>query len=91
MIEETRSGILINGVALATLEMGYIRLIPQNASIIKHGEVQDNVKVREVKIPLSNLRTINAISKELNIRTSKERDWIVTEVAPYIRLEAYVT
>ncbi len=91
MIEETRSGILINGVALATLEMGYIRLIPQNASIIKHGEVQDNVKVREVKIPLSNLKTINAISRELNIRTSKERDWIVTEVAPYIRLEAYVT
>jgi len=91
IIEETRSGILINGVALATLEMGYVRLIPQNASVIKHGEVQDNVKVREVKIPLSNLRTINAISKELNIRTSKERDWIVTEVAPYIRLEAYIS
>jgi len=91
MIEETRSGILINGVALATLEMGYIRLVPQNASIIKHGEIHDNVKVREVKIPLINLKTINAISKELNIRTSKERDCIVTEVAPYIRLEAYIS
>ncbi len=90
IIEETKDGYLIDGVVMATLEHGYVRIVPERAYVISKGEVRDLISIREVKIPLTKLRSINAIGKSLRPRVSRERDWLVAEVAPKIRLEGYV-
>lgn len=91
MISETKSGFYIGGVAIATLERGYIRMIPEDSFIIENGELSEAVKIHEVKIPIVNLRTINAVSRTAKVRVLKEKEWIVAEKAPYIRLEAFIT
>ncbi|MCS7110700.1 MAG: metallopeptidase TldD-related protein [Ignisphaera sp.] len=90
MISETRNGFYIGGIAVATLERGYIRIIPDASFIIEGGELSEAVRIREVKIPLVNLKTINAISRTVRTRVSREKEWIVAEKAPYVRLEAFV-
>jgi predicted Zn-dependent protease len=91
IISETRNGFYIGGIVMASLEKGYIRIIPEDSFIIENGELSEAIKIRELKVPLTNLKTINAISKSLSVRTSREKEWIVAEKAPYIRLEAFVT
>ncbi len=91
VISETKSGFYVDGVAIATLEKGYIRMIPEDSFIIENGELSEAIKIREVKIPLVNLRTINAVSRTVRTRVSREKEWIVAEKAPYIRLEAFIT
>lgn len=90
ILRDTKKGFYINGVVVASLEEGYIRLVPEYGCIIQDGELKEAVKVREVKIPLPGLKTINAISRNTSIRVSYEKMWLVSEVAPMIRLEAYV-
>ena len=90
IIEETKRGFLVEGVAMATLEEGYIRMVPQYSFYIESGEVKEAIRIREIKIPLPMLKTINAISKTAKQRVSIEKNWVVTEVAPRIRLEGYV-
>lgn len=91
MIEETKSGYLIENVALALLEEGYVRIIPQYAYDVARGELSEAVKIREVKVPFSALKTINAVSKDVRVRVSRERDWVVSEVAPYLRLTGFIS
>ncbi|MCC6058300.1 MAG: metallopeptidase TldD-related protein, partial [Desulfurococcaceae archaeon] len=90
MLEDTKRGLYIVGIVMGTLEEGYVRLVPEYGYIIEDGELKDAVKIREIKIPFSSLKTINAISKEVKVRTSYEKYWCVSEIAPMLRLEAYI-
>ncbi|MCC6017054.1 MAG: TldD/PmbA family protein [Desulfurococcaceae archaeon] len=90
MLEDTKRGLYIVGIVMGTLEEGYVRLVPEYGYIIEDGELKEAVKIREIKIPFSSLKTINAISKEVKVRTSYEKYWCVSEIAPMLRLEAYV-
>lgn len=90
VLEDTKKGLYIVGVSMATLEEGYIRLIPEHGYIIENGELKEAVKIREVRFPLASLKTINAITRDTKVRTSYEKSWPVSEVAPMIRLEAFV-
>jgi predicted Zn-dependent protease len=91
ILEETKRGFLVEGVTMATLEEGYIRIVPQYSFVIEGGEIREAVRVREIKIPLAMLKTVSAISKNPKARASVEKSWIVTEIAPRIRLEGYVS
>ncbi|MEM2220722.1 MAG: metallopeptidase TldD-related protein [Ignisphaera sp.] len=90
MVSETREGFYIGGIAMATLERGYIRMVPDNSFIIENGEFSEAVKIREVKVPLASLKTISAISRTPRTRVSRERGWIIAEKAPYVKLEVFV-
>ncbi|MEM0027019.1 MAG: metallopeptidase TldD-related protein [Ignisphaera sp.] len=90
MVEETKRGFLIDGISIAMLEEGYIRIVPQTSFLIENGEIVESMKIREVRVPFQALKTINAISKNHKTRVSEEKDWIVSEIAPQIRLEGFV-
>lgn len=90
MVEETKRGFLIDGISIAMLEEGYIRIVPQTSFLIENGEMVESIKIREVRVPLQALKTINAISKNPRARVSEEKGWIVSEIAPQIRLEGFV-
>lgn len=90
IISETRNGFYIDGISMATLEKGYVRIVPENSFLVENGELSEAVRIREIKIPLINLRTISAISRSCRTRVSREREWIIAEKAPYIRLEAFI-
>lgn len=90
ILEDTKRGFYISGIAMATLEEGFIRIVPELGYAIDDGELREVVRIREVKIPMGGLKTISAISRDAKIRTSYERSWIISEISPMIRLEAYV-
>jgi len=90
MIEETRSGLLVKGCAMATLEGGYVRIVPMVSNVIEKGEIKDFVKLREVRVPIRALKTIDALSRDARARHGYEKQWVVTEIAPAMRLVAYV-
>ncbi len=90
MVEETKKGFFIDGVTIATLEEGYIRIVPQISFAIVNGELSESIRIREVKIPLQALKRISAIAKNQKMRVSEEKNWIVTEIAPQITLEGFV-
>ncbi len=90
IVEETRRGFMVRGCAMATLESGYVRIVPMIARVIERGEARDFVKLREVRIPLKALRSIDALSRDAKARHGYEKQWIVTEIAPSMRLIAYV-
>ncbi len=91
IIEETREGFFIDGTVMATLERGYVRIVPERTYLIRNGELSDLINVKEVKVPLIKLRSISAISRSSLPRISREKDWLVAELAPKIRLEGYVS
>jgi len=90
IIEETRRGYLVTGVAMATLESGYVRIVPLASYRIERGELARPMRIRSVRIPIKALRTIDAIGRELRARHSYEKSWLVMELAPAIRLQGYV-
>lgn len=90
ILEDTKKGFYIIGITMATLEEGYIRLIPEHGYVIENGELKEAVKIREVKVPLAGLKTINAISRDAKTRTSYEKSWYVSEISPMVRLEASI-
>jgi predicted Zn-dependent protease len=91
IIEETKKGFLIEGVSMATLEEGYVRIVPQYSYVIEDGEIKEAIRIREVKIPLVAFRTVSAISKSQKLRVSIEKEWLVAEMSPRIRIEGYVS
>ncbi|ADM28624.1 peptidase U62 modulator of DNA gyrase [Ignisphaera aggregans DSM 17230] len=91
IIEETRNGFYVNEISMATLEKGYIRLIPEMLYLIENGELKESVAAHEIKIPFIALRSINAISRDLGLNISIEKGFIVAEKAPTIRLEGYIS
>ena len=91
IIEETRKGILIDGVIRAEIYEGMIIIVPEIAWRIESGELVEPVFVRQVKLPLFRaLTTIDAIGKSLRLRASIEKGYRVSEVAPVIRLQGYI-
>ncbi|MEM4848669.1 MAG: metallopeptidase TldD-related protein [Ignisphaera sp.] len=90
ILGDTKRGFYVCGIVTASLEEGYIRLIPEYGYVIQNGELKEAVKIREVKVSLAGLKTINAISRNTSMRMSYEKMWLVSEVAPMIRLEAFV-
>jgi len=90
MVEDTRRGFYVGGVVMATLEEGTIRLIPEYGYLIEDGELREAVKIRELRLSINMLKTLNAVARDIRIRTSYEKTWLVAEAAPTIRLEAYV-
>ncbi len=90
IVEETRHGLYVQGIAMALTEKGYIRIVPEAVYTIKRGEIADLVSVKAIKIPLYKLRTMHAMTKTRKLRVSKEKDWIIAELSPRVMLEAYV-
>ncbi len=90
IIEETKSGYLIVGAAMATLEGGYVRIVPMASYRVERGELKEPIKLRCIKIPFRSLRTIDALGRELRARYSYEKSWLVAEIAPSSRLVGYV-
>jgi len=86
ILEETRRGFLIGGAAMATLEGGWIRIVPQYVFRIDRGELVEALRVRSVRIPLQALKTIDAVGRERRMRCSYEKEWLVTEISPMIRV-----
>lgn len=90
MLEDTKRGFYIGGVVMATLEEGFIRIVPEYSYIIENGELKEVVKIKEVRVPISGIKTITALSKDTKIRTSYEKSWLVSEIVPMVRLDAYI-
>lgn len=90
IVEETPRGFYIDGVAMAVFERGLIRLVPENAFVIERHEIRQPIMLRSIKIPLAKLSTISAIGRRQLLRVSDEKDHLVSEIAPHVRLEGYV-
>lgn len=90
LVEETRRGFLIDGIAAAFLEEGVVRLIPQVVYRIEKGELGDPVAVRAIKIPLLKPVKVLGLGRDGYTRFSHENSALVTETAPPIKVEAYV-
>uniref|UniRef100_A0A7J3ZLB9 TldD/PmbA family protein n=1 Tax=Fervidicoccus fontis TaxID=683846 RepID=A0A7J3ZLB9_9CREN len=91
VIEETREGILIDGVVRAELWRGIVRLVPEETWIVSRGEVREPVKIEEVRVPLIKaLTSIDAVGRKTYLRVSYDKGHIVAERSPWIRTVAYV-
>ncbi len=90
ILEDTQHGIYIEGSAMAILEPGYVRIVPEAAYMIERGELREAIRVKSVKIPIAKLKTISAISRSYRLRVSYEKSWLVAELAPMIRIEGYI-
>ncbi len=91
MIEETKKGIMVDGVIRCELVDGkLVVMIPEAAWIIEKGEVKEPVKLVRLSLPLLvSLSTIDAVGRELERRHSYEKGHLVAEEAPALRLQAY--
>lgn len=91
IIEETRRGVLVDGVVRAELSQGIVRIVPEEAWVVEKGEVRKPIRISEVKLPLlRSLTSIDAVGKKLYTRTSYEKGHLQTEKVPWVRLAAYV-
>ena len=91
IVEETRKGLIIDGVIRADIHEGMITIVPEVSWRIEHGEIVEPVSIRRVRLPLFRaLTTIDAIGRSLRLRHSVEKGYRVAEVSPIIRLEGYV-
>ncbi len=89
--EETRKGIYVKGLIKAELYGGIVTIVPENAWIIKKGEIREPVILRLIKIPLiRGLRSIDALSRSLKLRHSYEKGHLVAEASPVIRILGYI-
>ena len=91
IVEETRDGILVDGVVRAELYGGIVRLVPEEAWIVSKGEVREPVRIEEVRIPLIKaLTSIDAVGRRKHLRVSYEKKYVVAEKSPWIRTVAYI-
>jgi len=81
LIQDTKNGLIVLGVIRSEIVKNSIRLFPRNSMLIGSG----GVIVREIAIPLQELTTIDAISKEVK---SVYIDDYHGGIAPFIRLKA---
>ncbi len=81
LIQDTKNGLLVLGVKRSEIVKNSIRLFPRNSMLIGYG----GAIVREIAIPLQELTTIDAISKEVK---SVYIDDDHGGIAPFIRLKA---
>ncbi|BDC19433.1 metallopeptidase TldD-related protein [Acidianus sp. HS-5] len=81
LIQDTKNGLLVLGVKKSEIVKNSIRIFPRNSMLIGYG----GAVVREIAIPLQELVTIDAISKEVkSVYIDDEHGGI----SPFIRLKA---
>lgn len=91
IVEETKKGLLVKGVVRAELFKNAVSIIPEATWTIEKGEIKEPVLIREVLIPLlTGLTNITAMGKRLKMRHSYEKGHVIAELAPSIRVEAYI-
>ncbi|BCU70141.1 metallopeptidase TldD-related protein [Stygiolobus caldivivus] len=77
--EETKEGIIVSGVERSELMRKSIRIFPRRVTLLGKGDII----VREIAIPLQELVTIDALSKEVRSAFIDEEHG---GIAPYIRM-----
>lgn len=91
VVSETKRGFIVDGVVKAETEGNYVRVVPEYAMYVEDGEVKNYVELRDVRIPISKLRSLSAIGRSRELRVSYEKGYLVAELAPTVRLEGYVS
>jgi len=91
LLEETRHAILVDEILEANVADGVITIVPESAWLVERGNIVRPVIVSRVRIRVTKeLRTIDAITRTPWLRVGFEKGAIVCELAPAIRLQAYV-
>jgi len=90
LVEETKRGFLVDGIAAAFLEEGVIRIVPQAAYRVEGGEVKEPVVIRAIKVPLARPIRVLGLGRGEYVRFSYEDFAFTTEAAPPLKIEAYV-
>ncbi len=90
LVEETKKGFLVDGIAAAFLEEGVVRIVPQAAYRVENGEVKEPVVIRAVKVPLTRPIRVLGLCRGEYLRFSYEDFTFTTEAAPPLKIEAYV-
>ncbi len=92
IVEETRRGVLVETVAAAWVdESGVITMIPELAWLVKNGEVVAALRFSRVRLRVAReLPSIDALGRRLWPRLGEEKKMLQTELAPTIRLNAYI-
>ncbi|MCS7108690.1 MAG: metallopeptidase TldD-related protein [Sulfolobales archaeon] len=91
IIAETKKGFVIEDIVMANVSDSYIRIVPERAAYVEGGEIKEFVKLNEVKIPIRKISTLSAISKSQVLRVGYEKNFLVAELAPTIKVEGYVS
>ncbi|OYT31222.1 MAG: hypothetical protein B6U94_03890 [Thermofilum sp. ex4484_79] len=91
IIEETKEGFLLIGLERGELQRNSIAIYPELTLYIKDGETRENVILERILIPIpGSLRKIDAVSRNRGYRSSVEKGFPMSEVAPYIRIRRAV-
>ncbi len=92
IVEETRRGVLVETVAEAWVdENGVITMIPELAWLVEGGEVVGALRFSRLRLRAQReLATIDALGRRLWARFAREKGQPLVELAPSIRLQAYV-
>ncbi len=90
LVEETRKGLLIDGIIRAELRGQTVTIYPEAAWLVEK-EIEKPVKLRLIRLPLLKaLITIDAMTRTSRLRHSFEKGHRVAEIAPMIRLQGVV-
>lgn len=90
IVEETKRGFIAEGLMEASTQGTYIRIVPESVWYVEGGELKEPVRISAIKIPLTKIKTISAMSRSLGTRIAYEKGHLVSEIAPTIRLQAYI-
>ncbi|AEM38150.1 hypothetical protein Pyrfu_0278 [Pyrolobus fumarii 1A] len=91
IIEETRRGVLVETVHSAFLDNNVVTIIPELAWLVDHGEIVSAIRLNRIRLRLGKeLMTIDALGRQLWTRFTTEKGHPQVELAPTIRLQAYV-
>lgn len=91
LLEETKRGFVVDGVATASLEEGYVRLVPQSALRIERGDLGEPVYIKAVKVPLVKPIKVLGLGKAGYTAFSVGPGGnLVSETSPPIKVEAFI-
>ena len=92
IVEETRRGVIVETVAAAWVdETGVVTIIPELAWLVRNGEVVASLRFSRLRLRVAReLQTIDALGRRLWPRLGEEKKMLQTELAPTIRLNAYI-
>ncbi len=91
LVEETRKGLLVDGVVAAEFSSGTVRIVPEEVWRIEKGEPRHPLRIGEVRLPLAkSLTTIAALGRRLHRRHGYEKKHVTVEATPWVKLQAYV-
>lgn len=91
LLEETKRGFVIDGVSKASVEEGYIRLVPQSALRIERGDLGEPVYIKAVKVSLVKPIKVLGLGKAGHTAFSVGPGGnLVSENSPPIKVEAFI-